>query len=88
MAPEAKLQLGYDITHHIRVYAGYDFLYLTKVARPGDQMDHQVDLTQSPFFVGSAAAAASVGVSTNPAQFFNTTDFWIQGVTAGLQINF
>ncbi len=88
VAPEAKLQLGYDITHHIRVYAGYDFLYLTKVARPGDQMDHQVDLTQSPFFVGSAAAAASVGVSTNPAQYFNTTNFWIQGVTAGLQINF
>jgi Putative beta barrel porin-7 (BBP7) len=85
VAPEAKLQAGFDFTRNIRAFAGYEFLYLTKVIRPGYQLDHQVDLTQSPFFGGPGASSAN---STNPAQMFNSTNFWAQGINAGIQISF
>jgi len=85
VAPEAKVQAGIDFTRNIRAFAGYEFLYLTKVIRPGYQLDHQVDLTQAPYFGGAGPITAG---STNPAQMFNSTNFWAQGVSAGIQISF
>jgi hypothetical protein len=38
VVPQVTLTAGYDVTRHIRVYAGYDFLDCNNVLRPGDEV--------------------------------------------------
>jgi hypothetical protein len=37
--PEVGVTLGYQVTDHVRVYGGYNFLYFSDVLRPEDQID-------------------------------------------------
>jgi hypothetical protein len=37
--PEAGIDVGYQLTRHLRAKAGYTFIYWTDVVRPGDQID-------------------------------------------------
>jgi hypothetical protein len=78
--PEVGLHLGYELTNHVRVFAGYDFLYMINVVRPADQIDRQLNLTQQ---AGGALAGAAV-----PAFAFHQTDVWLQGVSAGLEFRY
>jgi hypothetical protein len=48
LAPEVQLQAGYQITRMLRGVIGYDFLYLTSVARPGNQIDNNYDGVSHP----------------------------------------
>jgi hypothetical protein len=43
LAPEAQLNVGYQITPWMRAAIGYNFLYLSSVARPGKQIDNTFD---------------------------------------------
>ena len=38
--PEIGVNVGYDVTPRLRVQAGYTFLYLSNVVRPGDATIH------------------------------------------------
>jgi hypothetical protein len=78
--PEVGLKLGYDLTPHLRLYVGYDFMYVSSVVRPGDQIDLAVNRTQIPTALGPSPL---VGVA-RPAPQFNATDFWVQGFNVGL----
>src|SRR5262249_22126476 len=42
--PEFGVQVGYQLTRHLRAYAGYTLIYWGEVARAGDQ----IDLTVNP----------------------------------------
>src|SRR5205085_2280629 len=42
VAPECALNLIYQLTSYLGLEAGYSFLYLSNVARPGDQIDFSV----------------------------------------------
>lgn len=82
--PELTLRLGAQVTSHVRAFVGYNILYLSSIARPGDQIDGSLNLTQS---------AAALGVPPlgligppNPAPRFQTTDFWAQGLSLGAEI--
>lgn len=81
--PELNLNVGLQITPHIRAMVGYDFLYISSLARPGDQ----VGFTASTTSVSIAGAATTVHVNT-PAINFHDTDMWLQGLTAGFQIRY
>src|SRR5205814_1458473 len=35
----SQLLLGYQVTDGLSAFIGYDFIYITSVARPGDQID-------------------------------------------------
>jgi hypothetical protein len=48
LAPEFQLNLGYQLTPCIRAQIGYDFLYLSSVARPGNQIDNTYDGVTHP----------------------------------------
>ena len=74
--PEVGLRLGYQVTRHIAVTAGYTFIYWTGVARPGSQIDSTLSLDPTT----SLGRPALPGVQT--------TDIWIQGVSAGLELRF
>ena len=82
--PEFGIKLGYDLTDHLRLYAGYNVLYLSSVVRAGDQIDNRVNGTQIPRFGGQTGVIAA-GESRTPAVLFKTTDFWAQGANFGLE---
>jgi hypothetical protein len=79
MVPELGATLGYDLTRHIRATVGYTFLYWSNVARPGDQIDLNINPAQFP--PGTAGA-------TKPAFALHTSDFWAQGINLGLDCRF
>jgi hypothetical protein len=79
--PEVGLKLGFNITPHLSIYAGYDFLYISSVVRPANQVDPGLNSTQRPNAFGPQPL---VGVA-RPAPQFNTSDFWVQGFNLGLQ---
>lgn len=39
VVPELQANVGYQLSNGIRTYVGYNFLYWSDVARPGDQID-------------------------------------------------
>ena len=46
LMPELGFNLGYQVLPHLRLTAGYTFLYLGSVVRPGDQIDLDVNPDQ------------------------------------------
>jgi hypothetical protein len=81
--PEAGLTVGYQLSQCVSVFAGYDFLYWSRVARPGDQIDRRVNLGLVPF-LGSSTSPAAVG----PMPVVNSTEFWAQGLSCGVHFSF
>ncbi len=45
--PTVELKVGYQLNRAWRVFIGYDFMYWNQVVRPGNQLDRNVNLTQS-----------------------------------------
>ena len=87
VVPEVKLNLcGYRVTPAATVYVGYTFLYVSNVARPGNQINRNVNPTQSVSYTGEVPA-----ILEGPAQptfNFNSTSFWAQGSSIGLRVAF
>jgi hypothetical protein len=78
--PEGGLDEAYWLTPHIRLGMGYQFLYWSSVARPGDEINPNVNPAQVPrdprFGKGPSTAA--------PTFAFHNTDYWAQGVHLGV----
>jgi hypothetical protein len=82
-APEFGVGVGYQITRHLHLQAGYSVVFLTNgVVRPGNQIDTAVD----PFRV--PALTLIPPVTPSPRFAFHDTDFWAHGLNAGLEWNF
>ncbi len=82
VAPELGITVGRQLTRHWRVTCGYTFLYLSRVARPGEQVDLDVnpDLLPPEF-------SPYAGLE-RPEFAFRDTDFWAQGLNLGLECRF
>ena len=85
VVPEVNFNLGYDITRNIRATVGYSFLYLSNVARPGTEIDHAINPTQS--FSVANSGNSLVGPAA-PTFSFSRSDFWAQGINFGLEFKF
>lgn len=86
VAPEVGIKLGYDVTDNLRLFVGYDFLYLSNVVRPGEQIDLRVTPSYRPFLnpaTGQVVQGAGGGPRL-PAVLFRTSDYWAQGMTFGM----
>jgi hypothetical protein len=92
VVPEVGLNVGYDITCHMRIFVGYNFLYWTNVVRPGDQIDPVIDPRRIPnvLVMNPAFAAATSGIPLQPRPLvpFKQADFWAQGVNCGLEFHY
>jgi hypothetical protein len=84
IVPEASVAVGMDITCWWRVYAGYNFLYVSNVIRPGDQLDRVVN----PNLVPVSQTFGQAGGPQRPAQLFVDNDFWAHGLFAGMGFRF
>jgi hypothetical protein len=79
VVPELGLTLGYDFTPCLRATVGYTFLYWSRVVRPGQQ----IDLDVNPDLIPPPGFESPVG-PLRPAFVFRDTDFWAQGLNVGL----
>ena len=84
--PEVAFNLGYRLTPQATVFAGYSFLYASNVARPGEQLNRNINPTQTVAY-GNDPPAALVGAA-QPTFNFKTNDFWAQTVSIGLAYRF
>ena len=80
VVPEGQIKVGYPIRSNVVAFVGYDFLYWSQVVRPGNQIDHNVNPTQTLGGVLTGPPA--------PLPQFNRSDFWAQGITVGLRFQY
>ncbi|MEK6662083.1 MAG: BBP7 family outer membrane beta-barrel protein [candidate division NC10 bacterium] len=82
VVPEVGLNIGYRITEWTSVFVGYTFLYTNSVVRPAQQIDRNINPTQSASFEGSPPTPLEG--PAQPSFRFNGSDFWAQGLNVGL----
>jgi hypothetical protein len=73
---EVAADVGYQFGAHVRLFAGYTFLYWNNPIRAGDQVDLNVNVTQLHGGQGGSARSAVP---------FREDAFWAQGLNAGLE---
>jgi hypothetical protein len=85
IAPEGAVQLVFQVTDKIHLTAGYTFLYVNNVVRPGNLIDRNINPTQLP---SSQVFSSTPPVPASPTFDFNRTEFWVQGITFGVGFTF
>jgi len=97
VVPELGINIGYQITDHLRAYVGYNVIYWSDVVRPGDQIDRVINTTQLPnptLVVNGVIVPPQPNTPLlnpalrRPAFSFNGSDFWAQGVNFGLEFKY
>ncbi len=78
--PEGTLKIGVDVTDRLRLFVGYDILYLSNAVRAGDAIDTAINTN---YQVGGAPSG-----TPRPAFVFRNSTFTAQGVTAGLEYHY
>jgi hypothetical protein len=85
-APEVGLNFDYHLGDHVRLFMGYTFLFVSSVARPGDEIDRVINPTQGPGFTGVVPSVLTGAARpTFPAK---DTNFFAQGINWGLEISY
>jgi hypothetical protein len=72
--PEATFRIGYQLTEHWRTFVGYNVIYMTQVARPGQAIDPTIGTTPA-------------GI-VHPEIRDPVTSFWMQGINLGLEARY
>ena len=78
--PELQCRLGYDVTKHIQLYAGYDYFYWTSVLRPGNAVDSVINTSQRN---GQPLVGAA-----RPEAVMSPSGIWAQGMTFGVELKY
>ncbi len=78
MIPELNFNARYQVTDRLSLVAGYTLLWVTDVARTGDQIDTVVNPTQLPLSGGNLIGPA------RPESLDGSTDLWAQGLNLGV----
>lgn len=84
LAPDVQLKVGYRLTDWLMVSAGYQFLYITDVARAPDLVNRRVH-------PGLIPSSQTFGAAAPPVPGFPTvrsTDYYMHGLMAGLMLTF
>ncbi len=78
VVPELDLKIGYQMTKQCKLTLGYTAIYWSNVVRPGDQ----IDLDVHPDLLPPSAPVPFVS-NSHPTFAFDTTDYWVQGLSFG-----
>jgi hypothetical protein len=82
--PEAGIRFERAFGPHLLLSAGYSFLYLSGIARPGELIDPYVNLNLVP-------TSTTFGTGNNPARpafVWRETDYWAHLFQFGLTVRF
>jgi hypothetical protein len=85
VVPEVGISAGYYVTDRVRLSVGYNLLYWSSVIRPGQQIDRNLNGNLIPNF---DLAGIPPSQAARPAVLFKTTDYWAQGITFGVEVQF
>ena len=77
VVPEGQVKVVYAMTPALQLTFGYDFLYQSRVVRPGDQLDR--NLPKGKIFQQNGGAISS----TSPKTLCNGTDLFGQEHSGG-----
>jgi hypothetical protein len=87
--PEVDLNVGYSLFSWARVFLGYNFLFISDIARPGNQIDPGLNLYRSSLVQASnPPIAAPPNDPARPAYSTNQSSFWAQGINFGVECRF
>jgi hypothetical protein len=79
VVPQIALTLGYQLTPRLQATFGYSFLYWSRVARAGNQIDIDVNDLYIP-----SGETHTISGPADPKFAFNQTGYWAQGINFGL----
>lgn len=80
VVPEVGFNVGWQATERMKLFVGYNFLYLSSAVRPGETIDTSLDAARVPNFVpGSTPFGA-----TRPVPQTETSGYFLQGISFGL----
>ncbi len=80
-APELGLMVGYNFNSNVKMMVGYNAMYWTNVVRSSGLIDTNVNPNQIP-------GSTTTGGAASPSRQYNTTDFWAQGISLGVEIKY
>ncbi len=75
--PELQTGISYEFRCNWKWSIAYNFIYLSDAVRPGDQIDPLLNLSQ--------ASNGNLNGPARPMPIFRDADFWLQGLTFGLE---
>jgi hypothetical protein len=84
IVPAGQIQTGVVVDGWLRVTFGYEFLYWSRLRRPGGQLDLNVD----PRLVPTDPSFQTGTTATSPRPQSSRSDFYLQGVTFGLEFTY
>jgi hypothetical protein len=84
VVPEVSAKLGLRITERLTIFGGYSYLYWSNVARPGEQIDRNLN----PNLIPTSASFGGPAAPRQPIMPFRTSDYWVQGMTWGLEFRY
>jgi hypothetical protein len=84
VVPEGTFKVGLRLSDRGRAYVGYNFLYLSDVVRPGDQIDRTINPAQIP----TLNPTGTFSPPDRPRPVFARSDFWVQGLVIGLETRY
>jgi hypothetical protein len=84
VVPEGIFKVGLKLGDVSRFFVGYNFLYLSDLARPGDQIDRTLNPVQIPSLNSGGAFTGA----DRPRVPFIRSDFWTQGLIIGLETRY
>jgi hypothetical protein len=82
--PEGGVQIGAYLSRHVKVSVGYDFLYMSEVARPGQQIDPAVNGR----FVPASPAFGSTSGQSAPRVTVQRQDFYANMVKFDVEVRY
>jgi|GEM_PF-751140 hypothetical protein len=84
--PEMNLNFGIRLRPWASIIVGYTFLYVSSVARPGEQIDHVINPQNSPAISGNFSG--NTAIPANPSLSVSNTSYWAQGLNIALEFRF
>lgn len=84
VVPEVSAKLGLRISERLTVFGGYSYLYWSNVARPGEQIDRNLN----PNLIPTSASFGGPATPRQPVMPFRTSDYWVQGMIWGFEFSY
>jgi hypothetical protein len=81
VVPEVGLNVGWQATERMKLFVGYNFLYLSSGLRPGGVIDQNLDAARVPNLASSGTPLAN---PLRPVPIMNPTGYFVQGISFGM----